>query len=76
MTVLGVQDDVYGQIVVAVIVMVPFAPDITLDLTRQFLAQSLAPYKHPKKIYVVEAIPKNQLGKVIIYSSVILIFIR
>lgn len=43
-----------------------YVSDVPLELAelRQFLADQLAPYKHPRILYRVKALPRNALGKV------------
>jgi malonyl-CoA/methylmalonyl-CoA synthetase len=41
------------------------APDPpALEVLREFVAGRLAPYKRPRALYLVEALPRNALGKV------------
>jgi len=35
-----------------------------LDVIGQNIAQSLARFKHPKKLIIVDALPRNTMGKV------------
>ena len=60
--VIGVPDETWGEIVVA---FVQARPDATIDLKelRARCANSLSGYKRPKSIHVLEALPKNAVGK-------------
>ena len=35
-----------------------------LDGIGQYITQSLARFKHPKKLIIVDALPRNTMGKV------------
>jgi o-succinylbenzoate---CoA ligase len=61
--VIGLADDEWGQLVTAVIVL---APDITfsLKMLRQELKSRLADYKIPRRLEVIDELPKTDLGKV------------
>ena len=37
---------------------------LSVDAIRSFLANRLASYKHPRRVIVVESIPRNHMGKV------------
>lgn len=54
-------DDKWGQIVCAVVVS---NRNITEDLLKEQLRNMMANYKVPKKIYFLDHIPRNELGKV------------
>ncbi|CAK5217910.1 unnamed protein product [Aphanomyces euteiches] len=62
----GVSDDTWGQIVTAV--LRPDAGITTVDEFKPplvpFLKENLAKYKVPRTFHIVEAIPKNAMGKV------------
>ena len=60
--VIGVPDDDFGERVLAVLV----CDDTPLDETelRPHLDRSLARFKHPRRFEVVEALPRNAMGKV------------
>ncbi len=61
--VIGVPDDDHGEEVVALVVP---AHDAGLDPeeVKQFARQRLAAYKYPRRVLVVEALPKGPSGKV------------
>ena len=62
--VLGVPDERLGERVVAVVEPVPGA-SLDLDELRTHLLANLARYKVPEQIAVVDALPRNAMGKII-----------
>lgn len=60
--VVGVADEKWGEVGLAVVVPEPGAA-ITLDGLNDFAAQRLARYKLPKRLALVEALPRNVTGK-------------
>ena len=62
--VLGVPDERLGQRVAAVIEPAP-GTALDLDDLRAFLLANLAKYKVPERIAVVDALPRNAMGKVV-----------
>jgi len=61
--VVGVTDDILGQVVKAVIVLRPNEPLQSMDI-RAYCKKSLADYKVPKIIEFVDVIPKTASGKI------------
>lgn len=64
--VIGVSDPDRGQIVEAYVVLVPDAPEgelMTLHL-QDHVKTTIAPYKYPRSIRFVAALPKTQTGKI------------
>ncbi|MCV7100563.1 class I adenylate-forming enzyme family protein [Mycobacterium palustre] len=63
--VIGVPDPRTGERVCAVVV--PASPDaVSLDsLVQHCRSQGLSRYKHPERLAIVDALPRNQFGKVI-----------
>ena len=61
--VIGIPDPEYGEQVVAVLAA---APDKTLDtgLLGHEIAGRLARFKHPRRIEVIDELPRNSMGKV------------
>ncbi len=64
--VIGVADEARGQIVVAYVVVLP-----NVKADREFkhalqmhVKARIAPYKYPRKIYFVDALPRNESGKI------------
>jgi fatty-acyl-CoA synthase len=60
--VVGVADDEWGEVGLAVVVPEPGAT-LTLDGLNTFAAQRLARYKLPKRLTVVDELPRNVTGK-------------
>ena len=61
--VVGVPDDDFGEAVTAVVTVQPgFVLDEALVITE--LKTRLASYKVPKRIHVVDELPRNAMGKV------------
>jgi acyl-CoA synthetase (AMP-forming)/AMP-acid ligase II len=64
LTVIGLPDPTWGQVVVAVVV--PKAGfEVSLEDVKAFCQDKIAGYKIPKAIHVVDGIPKNDTGKVL-----------
>ncbi|UCD23136.1 MAG: acyl-CoA synthetase [Gemmatimonadota bacterium] len=61
--VVGVPDSEWGERV-CVAAEVVDAADLTLQPLRQWARDLLAPYKIPKELRVVDALPRNAMGKV------------
>lgn len=63
--VVGVPDPDWGErVCAAVIVGGPEAGRVEADLLRTFLKERLAPWKVPKEVLLVDALPRNAMGKV------------
>jgi malonyl-CoA/methylmalonyl-CoA synthetase len=61
--VIGVADPDFGEAVVAVVVAEPGAV-VDPDDVRRAARRRLAPFKVPKRVHVVDALPRNAMGKV------------
>jgi malonyl-CoA/methylmalonyl-CoA synthetase len=61
--VVGEPSDEWGETVVAVVV--PAGDALDPDELLAFAADALAPYKRPRRVRIVEALPRNALGKVV-----------
>lgn len=61
--VFSLMEQEWGQIIAAALV-VDKNSNITLEEIKSFLKDKLASFKHPKKILIVESLPKTELGKV------------
>jgi fatty-acyl-CoA synthase len=62
--VVGAPDPQWGETVVAVVSVAPGAT-ITLEDVREHAAERLARYKLPRRLKVVESIPRNPSGKLV-----------
>jgi long-chain acyl-CoA synthetase len=63
--VVGVPDARTGEAVAAFVVAQPGAPPPTLASVRDHAARRLARYKVPSRVHAVEALPRNQAGKLL-----------
>lgn len=57
--VFALQDKTWGQIVCAAIV----SETISEDVIKDFLKEKIASYKIPKRFFIVNEIPRNEMGK-------------
>ena len=62
--VVGLPSEHSGEEVVAAIVVAPGA-DIDVEAVREFARGILTPYKVPRRIFVVDELPKSLIGKVL-----------
>ncbi len=67
--VVGAPDRVWGQRIVAAVVLHPAAgpppsPEALLEELSAFCAKSLADYKRPREVEIVPDLPRNALGKI------------
>jgi len=63
--VIGVPDPRTGERVCAVVVPAPDDVVSLESLVRHCRSQGLSRYKHPERLVIVDALPRNQFGKVI-----------
>ncbi|MCW3041770.1 MAG: acyl-CoA synthetase [Solirubrobacterales bacterium] len=63
--VIGVHDERWGEAVCAVVALVPGAEAVTLEGLRDHAGEHLARYKLPKRLEIVDALPRNPTGKVL-----------
>jgi malonyl-CoA/methylmalonyl-CoA synthetase len=61
--VVGVEDEEWGERVCAAVELVP-GTQLSLPEVQAWAKQRLAPYKVPRALSVVQALPRNALGKV------------
>jgi fatty-acyl-CoA synthase len=61
--IIGVPDDKWGELLVAVAVLHPGAT-LALDELQSFVGKTLARYKLPRKLHIVDTLPRNPAGKV------------
>jgi malonyl-CoA/methylmalonyl-CoA synthetase len=59
----GTQSDEWGEVVTAWVV--PDGTPPSTDELVEFTAVSLAPYKRPRRVHLVDSLPRNALGKVV-----------
>ena len=62
--VVGLPSDHSGEEVVAAIVVDP-GKDVDVEAIREFVRGILTPYKVPRRIFVVDELPKSLIGKVL-----------
>jgi acyl-CoA synthetase (AMP-forming)/AMP-acid ligase II len=62
--IIGVPDDTWGEQVVAVVALQPDASATEEELIA-FCQESLAKFKCPKSVEIVEALPRNPTGKIL-----------
>ncbi|MBX9456795.1 MAG: AMP-binding protein [Rhizobium sp.] len=64
--VIGSPDEERGQVVEAHVVLAPghAADAITVKLLQDHVKQVIAPYKYPRRVVFVDALPKTQTGKI------------
>ena len=61
--VIGVHDDTWGEMVASAVVLKDEA-SLDLETLRDWCRDKLSNYKLPKKLLVVDALPRNAMGKV------------
>jgi 2-aminobenzoate-CoA ligase len=63
--VVGVPDEERGQIVKAFVVLKPgvAAGDATARALQEFVKGEIAPYKYPRRVAFVDALPRTATGK-------------
>jgi acyl-coenzyme A synthetase/AMP-(fatty) acid ligase len=62
--VIGVDDEQYGQRLAAFVVLNPGA-SATSDTLKQHVRESLANYKVPRQITVLDELPRSITGKIV-----------
>jgi len=65
--VIGQPDERWGEAVVAIVAPKP-GSEITLDQLREFGRRSLAGYKLPTRLHLIDELPRNPAGKVLKYE--------
>jgi len=61
--VIGLHDDKWGEAVTAIAVLEEGAT-LTLEELRDFAGESLARYKLPSRLFMIDLLPRNPAGKV------------
>lgn len=62
--VIGVPDDRYGEELMAWVILRPGAPELTAEALREFATGTLAHFKIPRYVHVVDEFPMTVTGKV------------
>jgi len=64
--VIGARDEARGQIVEAHVVLMNGveADEVTSKILKDHVKESIAPYKYPRSIIFIDALPKTQTGKI------------
>jgi acyl-CoA synthetase (AMP-forming)/AMP-acid ligase II len=57
--VVGLPDEQWGEVVCAVVVLVPGADEPSVDDLRDYVGDRLARFKHPRRVAVVDEIPRT-----------------
>ncbi|MBO2455150.1 AMP-binding protein [Actinomadura barringtoniae] len=60
----GVDDEAFGQRLVAYVVRTEAAPDVTEDALKAYVKRHLARYKVPRDVHFVDELPRTSTGKV------------
>lgn len=60
--VVGTPSEEWGEVVTA---YVEAAPDVDVDAVVAAVAHDLVPYKRPRRVHRVDALPRNAMGKVV-----------
>ena len=63
--IIGRAHEKWGEVPVAVIVLVDGIGDLTLADLEPYLNENLARFKHPQELVIVDALPRNAGGKVV-----------
>ncbi len=61
--VIGVEDDTWGEAVTAFVV-IKDGSELSYDSLKIWCGDRMSPYKIPKKLVIVDALPRNAMGKV------------
>ncbi|MEA2273001.1 MAG: long-chain acyl-CoA synthetase, partial [Solirubrobacteraceae bacterium] len=62
--VVGVPDDKMGEEVGAAVVLKP-GEDVSTDELRDYVKNEVASYKYPRKVWIVDELPKGPTGKIL-----------
>src|SRR3954454_13717257 len=63
--VIGVPDDKLGEEVGAAVVLKPDSGEVSTDELREYVKGEVASYKYPRKIWIVDELPKGPTGKIL-----------
>jgi malonyl-CoA/methylmalonyl-CoA synthetase len=65
-TVVGIDDDEWGELIVAAIVLKPeFINDFNDKLLSDWIVNYIASYKKPRRYLILNDLPRNAMGKVV-----------
>lgn len=62
--VVGIADETWGEIVAVAAAVEPKDHPLEIDDLRQWSLQRLSPYKIPRRLVVLDCLPRNAMGKV------------
>lgn len=62
--VIGIPHSALGQEVAAAVALLPGA-EVTPDDLREFVREQVAPYKYPREVWLLDALPKGATGKIL-----------
>jgi malonyl-CoA/methylmalonyl-CoA synthetase len=62
--VVGLEDEQYGQKIVAILVQKQGTTSLTVDTLKSWAKSRLAPYKIPRMLVQLHQMPRNAMGKV------------
>ncbi|MET7547299.1 long-chain fatty acid--CoA ligase [Streptomyces sp. NPDC005479] len=62
--VIGIPHPALGQEVAAAVALLPGA-EVTPDDLREFVRKQVAPYKYPREVWLLDALPKGATGKIL-----------
>jgi long-chain acyl-CoA synthetase len=63
--VIGIPHSALGEEVAAVVALRPGTPAIGAGELRDFVRDRVAPYKYPREVWLVDALPKGPTGKIL-----------
>jgi acyl-CoA synthetase (AMP-forming)/AMP-acid ligase II len=63
--VIGVDDEQFGQRLVAFVVLRGPHESVTVDVLKQYVRDNLANYKVPRDITILDELPRNSTGKIL-----------
>lgn len=63
--VIGVDDEQFGQRLIAFVVLRGTGETVTPDVLKQYVRDNLANYKVPRDITILDELPRNSTGKIL-----------
>jgi len=61
--VVGIEDDTWGEVISAALVLKE-GEDLSLDQLKKWGSNYIAKYKIPRKMILIDQLPRNNMGKV------------